>query len=1001
MTLSRTSIFYFLMLALGLMPAAQAAQTVCNDNSGAGWSITDYGTSNLTIPFNFGDVSRAFDVTVSTDITHTYIGDLRVDAESPAGTTVVLFDRPGTAAASGSPYGCSGDDLSVTFDDNAANPPLENITCGNLPAYSGTYQPHNAAPNNLSAFDGQDLNGSWTFILTDNANQDTGTLNEVCMTSSFAGVTFDVWVSSNASCSDTIDNLVVAPGTQVYYCYIAENPGDVPYTINAGASHDDHGVDISSLEHSYAAGSVDTFTYGPVIAGSTELPSNATTTHIADVTASFASAGFTGDLFTDETAVITVADPVFSTSTKTVEDVNGGAVLSGDVLRYTITINETAGTLVQNVQLTDVVDANLANITLTSLPSGATDNSSGNTLDISGIEIAAGGSVVVEFEATILAGTPSGTAIDNTASISHAASGVSTSVSAPTIIVAIPDFSTSVKDVVDVNGGSLLAGETVRYTITINESAGLGSAAVQVQDVLSANLQSLSVVSMPAGAVNNSGGNTLDISNINVPASGSAQIVFDAQVLLTASVGTSINNTATIIDTVSSTSVDVSAPLLVVGSVPASGSKYLYLDTLNGTADLTRVPPGVNTNSGYFNANGGSITLDQQLAFQAPFTISAGTMDISFTVLRNNGGTVRDVQVDLYKVAAGSATLIGTDSATYNIQNPWSPQVYATFQIALASDVNFSPGDFIRLVITNTTSANNNNRIQIRTLYGGNVAYIQMQSSTVINVDSVSTYAAAYPATTQQLSYLPGSTVYFRTTVSDPFGSADITNATLTLIDPNGAVVINGATLTAVATPTGSTKVYEYSSGYTLPTTPEGMWTVSVTADEGSEGEVSHTAENTLIVGRPQVSVTKLSQVISDPVNGTSSPKAIPGAVVEYAILVTNTGFGYVDADSLVVADTIPSEASLLLSPTPFQFTDGSVSSGLTFSFISLGSATDDVEFSSDGGSSTFTPSMDANGFDSSVPKINYIRIRPGGAFNTSDGTNNPSFTLRFRARLD
>lgn len=39
-----------------------------------------------------------------------------------------------------------------------------------------------------------------------------------------------------------------------------------------------------------------------------------------------------------------------------------------------------------------------------------------------------------------------------------------------------------------------------------------------------------------------------------------------------------------------------------------------------------------------------------------------------------------------------------------------------------------------------------------------------------------------------------------------------------------------------------------------------------------------------------QLSVTKISQVLEDPVNGTTDPKAIPGATVRYCILVNNPG---------------------------------------------------------------------------------------------------------------
>lgn len=67
----------------------------------------------------------------------------------------------------------------------------------------------------------------------------------------------------------------------------------------------------------------------------------------------------------------------------------------------------------------------------------------------------------------------------------------------------------------------------------------------------------------------------------------------------------------------------------------------------------------------------------------------------------------------------------------------------------------------------------------------------------------------------------------------------------------------------------------------------------------------------------PNVSVTKVSSVLSDPVNGTTNPKAIPGAVMEYCILITNNGAATIT--SLAVSDTLP---------TNFTYATGTMTSG-------------------------------------------------------------------------
>ena len=147
----------------------------------------------------------------------------------------------------------------------------------------------------------------------------------------------------------------------------------------------------------------------------------------------------------------------------------------------------------------------------------------------------------------------------------------------------------------------------------------------------------------------------------------------------------------------------------------------------------------------------------------------------------------------------------------------------------------------------------------------------------------------------------------------------------------------------------------------------------------------------------PELSVAKNVTTISDPVNLTLNPKAIPGAIVQYDIVTTNTGIGTVDADSLVITDPIPTNISLRVvdfdagTSGPVRFTDGSPSSGLTYTFTSFASTTDDVEFSDDGGLTyTYVPVPDASGLDTNVT---HIRIVPKGSLQGVDA----NFTVEFK----
>jgi uncharacterized repeat protein (TIGR01451 family) len=276
----------------------------------------------------------------------------------------------------------------------------------------------------------------------------------------------------------------------------------------------------------------------------------------------------------------------------------------------------------------------------------------------------------------------------------------------------------------------------------------------------------------------------------------------------------------------------------------------------------------------------------------------------------------------------------------------------------------------------------------------------------VINVDNIDIFAETYnlgPTDQKFSSYAPGSIAYIRATVSDPFGSDDVTGATITIDDPLGTLpelVLDDAMTEIPAATTAATKLFEYA--YLIPATPEGFWPLSVTGLEGYEAEVDHTETTTMIVGVPALTISKNSSVLTDPINAVG-PKAIPGSIVEYTIGVENSGYGYVDSGATVITDPLdPNTTYYFGSPLdPVTFVDGATSSGLTFSFIDLASTVDDIDFSNDGGSTFITPTVDVNGFDTTSPPINYIRLNPKGELKGSDGVDHPSMELRFRVRVE
>ena len=66
--------------------------------------------------------------------------------------------------------------------------------------------------------------------------------------------------------------------------------------------------------------------------------------------------------------------------------------------------------------------------------------------------------------------------------------------------------------------------------------------------------------------------------------------------------------------------------------------------------------------------------------------------------------------------------------------------------------------------------------------------------------------------------------------------------------------------------------------------------------------------DGTYTVSTATLTVTKTSAVISDPFNGSTNPKRIPGAVVRYTVSVTNTGAA--SATNVVLTDPLPANTS-------------------------------------------------------------------------------------------
>ena len=91
------------------------------------------------------------------------------------------------------------------------------------------------------------------------------------------------------------------------------------------------------------------------------------------------------------------------------------------------------------------------------------------------------------------------------------------------------------------------------------------------------------------------------------------------------------------------------------------------------------------------------------------------------------------------------------------------------------------------------------------------------------------------------------------------------------------------------------------------------------TAPSDPDGQAASIYDFLFCNPQTTLSVTKISSVISDPINDETDPYAIPNAVIEYCILISNPGSA--TATSIAATDALPANIT---------YTAGTMTSGTT-----------------------------------------------------------------------
>lgn len=199
----------------------------------------------------------------------------------------------------------------------------------------------------------------------------------------------------------------------------------------------------------------------------------------------------------DATKLTVVARSGFG-AIMTVTDDNGGQVVPGDVLTYTLTVTNTGTAPLRNVTVQSPI---VPNTQLTELLDGAANNNGLITWTPTTTPalalVAPGVPAVVRVRLSVVIPTANGTVIANQGLVSPQGLTAQRTddPSTPTLgdstnvtVVSAANLSRSIKSVVDVNGGAIEPGDDLQYVITVRNDGTDNARTLLVTDVLDPNL---------------------------------------------------------------------------------------------------------------------------------------------------------------------------------------------------------------------------------------------------------------------------------------------------------------------------------------------------------------------------------------------------------------------------------------------------------------------------------------------------------------------------------
>ncbi|MGX8832989.1 DUF7507 domain-containing protein [Amedibacillus sp. YH-ame6] len=569
----------------------------------------------------------------------------------------------------------------------------------------------------------------------------------------------------------------------------------------------------------------------------------------------------------------------------------------GDVLTYTLTLNNTGNVPANNVNLTDAIPAG------TTYVAGSLTGASGTFPNLTlNASIAAGGSAIVTFQVLVENAIPSPNPIPNNATAAYTftidptnPNGASSTATSNTVNTEVN--SAIVTTLKEADLAFAAPGDIITYTITLTNSGNTSADNVVLTDIIPAG------TTFVAGSLSGATGTLPTLTLLApIPAGGNATVSFQVQVGATIPNPNPLLNSATAAFTYT---VDPSNPDGVSGSSTS------------------------NTTSTKVNGAIVSTVKSVDKAFGEPGDVLTYTL-----VLTNTGNTSADNVVITDSIPTGTTYVAGSVTGatgvppTLNLTNPIpvNGSVTVTYQVLVGNSFPV-PNPISNTASTVFTFTIDPAEPDARTGDSTSNTVTTQINSAIVTIEKTAT-----PAFSDV-----GGTVKYTITLTNS-GNVAATNVVLTDTIPTGTTFVAGSLVGATGTPPTLILANSIPAGGSSTITFDVLVGNSVPNPNPIENSVSAVFKYTVDPAQPNgVSGSATGGPAGTQVNtaklvltkGSDKSISYIGDIIAYQISVKNTG--NVAADNVVLTDLLATGTSYvagsLVVSVPYS---GTLASGLS-----------------------------------------------------------------------